>query len=92
MHVRIAFISTSAVNPTLGIMHLYSDECRRKQLIIQAAEEVILLVDHSKFEKSALNIVAPTGKIKRIVTDSLDPKSTRLISDQGVELHIAGEE
>jgi DeoR/GlpR family transcriptional regulator of sugar metabolism len=93
MHVRIAFISTSAVNPTLGIMHPYSDECQRKQLIIQAAEEVILLVDHSKFEKTALNIVAPLAKIKRIVTDrALDPESTRQILDQGIELHIAGNE
>lgn len=90
MHVRTAFISTSAVNPTLGIMHPYSDECRRKQLIIEAAEEVILLVDHSKFEKTALNIIAPLSKIKRIVTDQpLDPESTRLITSQGVELHIA---
>jgi DeoR/GlpR family transcriptional regulator of sugar metabolism len=92
MHVRTAFISTSAVNPALGIMHPYSDECRRKQLIIQAAEEVVLLVDHSKFEKTALNIVAPLSKIKRIVTDqALDPESTRLILNQGVELHVADE-
>jgi len=90
MHVRIAFISTSAVNPTLGIMHPYSDECRRKQLIIQAAEEVILLVDHSKFENTALNIVAPLSKIKRIITDRpLDSESAELIASQGVELHIA---
>lgn len=90
MHVRIAFISTSAVNPTLGIMHPYSDECRRKQLIIQAAEEVILLVDHSKFENTALNIVAPLSKIKRIITDRpLDSESAELIARQGVELHIA---
>jgi DeoR/GlpR family transcriptional regulator of sugar metabolism len=59
-------------------------------LIIQAADEVVLLVDHSKFEKTALNIVAPLTKIKRIVTDrALDPESTRQILDQGVELHIA---
>jgi len=90
MHVRIAFISTSAVNPTLGIMHPYSDECRRKQLIIQAAEEVILLVDRSKFENTALNIVAPLSKIKRIITDRpLDSESNELIARQGVELHIA---
>jgi DeoR/GlpR family transcriptional regulator of sugar metabolism len=51
---------------------------------------VILLVDHSKFEKTALNIVAPLARIKRIVTDrELDPECTRQIFDQGVELHIA---
>jgi DeoR/GlpR family transcriptional regulator of sugar metabolism len=90
LHVPIAFISTAAVNPFLGIMHPHSDESRRKQLIIQAADEVILLIDHTKFEKTALNIVAPLAKIKRIVTDrELDPESTRQILDQGVELHIA---
>ncbi len=90
MHVPIAFISTPAINPTLGIMHPYSDECRRKQYIIQAADEVILLVDHSKFDKTALNIVTPLSKIKRIVTDrELDSEATRQILDQGVELHIA---
>lgn len=90
MHVPIAFISTSAVSPSLGIMHPHSDECRRKQLIIQAADEVVLLVDHSKFGKTALNIVASIGKIKRIVTDrELDTESTNLILDHGVELHIA---
>lgn len=90
MHVSMAFISTAAVSPTLGVMHPYSDETRRKQLIIQAAEEVTLLVDHSKFEKTALNIIAPLSKIKRIVTDKpLDPASTSQILSQGVELHIA---
>ena len=93
MHVPIAFISTPAVSPALGIMHPYSDECRRKQLIIQAAEEVILMVDHSKFEKTALNIVATLGKIKRIVTDQeLDAESTNQILSQGVELHVADQE
>ena len=90
IHVSTAFISTAAVSPTLGVMHPYSDEVRRKQLIIQAADEVILLVDHSKFEKTALKIIAPINKIKRIVTDqALDPASTDLILAQGVELHIA---
>lgn len=90
LHVPIAFISTAAVTPRLGIMHPYSDESRRKQCIIQAADEVILLVDHSKFEKTALNIVAPLSKIKHVVTDrELDPESTQQIIDQGVELHIA---
>lgn len=90
VHVQKAFISTAAIIPRLGIMHPYLDECRRKQCIIQAADEVTLLVDHSKFGKTALNIIAPLSKIKRIITDQeLDPESTRQIIDQGVELLIA---
>lgn len=90
MRVPIAFISTNAISPTFGIMHPHSDESRRKQLIMQAAEEVVLLADHSKFEKTALHVVATLGKIKRIVTDrELDAESMKLISDQGVEVHIA---
>jgi DeoR family transcriptional regulator, fructose operon transcriptional repressor len=90
IHVPLAFISAVGVSPELGIMHPLSDECRRKQLIIQAADEVILLVDHSKFTKTALNIVAPLEKISKIITDQgLDPSIAKKYEEQGVELHIA---
>lgn len=90
MYVPLAFISTNALSPSMGIMHPHSDETRRKQLIIQAAEEVILLVDHSKIGKTALNIVAPLEKISRIVTDrELDEDTTEQFLNHNVEVHIA---
>ena len=90
MYVPIAFISTNALSPTLGIMHPHSDETRRKQLIIQAAEEVVVLADHSKFGKTALNKVTTLENITRIVTDrELDAQTYDQIRDYGVEVHIA---
>lgn len=92
MYVPIAFISTNALSPTMGVMHPHPDETRRKQLIIQAAEKVVLLVDHSKIGKTALNIVAPLEKISCLVTDrELDEEISEQLLSHGVEVHIAEE-
>ena len=93
MHADVAFISAPAISPIVGIMHPFTDEYRRKRLLIECSNETNLLVDHTKFNRTALNVIAPLDKIKRIITDRpLEPEVAKDIEDMGVELYIASED
>jgi DeoR/GlpR family transcriptional regulator of sugar metabolism len=89
LHVDAAFLSAPAVHPTLGIMHQYDDECRRKQLILSVADEATLLADHGKFQQKALHVVAPLNRVKRVITDrALDATIADAILRLGVDLQV----
>lgn len=89
IHVDAAFISAAALNPVFGIMQHYSDECNRKQLIINASDETNLLIDNSKIMKKALFTIAPLSKLNRMITNApLDDAIIKQIQDTGIELHL----
>jgi DeoR/GlpR family transcriptional regulator of sugar metabolism len=58
-----------------------------KRALMQAAERTVLLADSSKFDYSALMMVAELSKVSIIVTDDLVSDATRAaIANAGVEL------
>jgi DeoR/GlpR family transcriptional regulator of sugar metabolism len=58
--------------------------------MIEAASEVILLADHSKFGRQALVRVAAITAVHRIITTpGIDPAEAAAIRDLGIELIIA---
>ena len=55
-----------------------------------AATEVILLADHSKFGRRALVRVAPITAVQRIITTpGVDPDELAAIRDLGIEVIVA---
>ncbi|HBE80790.1 MAG TPA: DeoR/GlpR transcriptional regulator [Firmicutes bacterium] len=67
--VNKAFIGADAVDFTQGITNATFTEVSIKRLIIEAANEVVLVADHSKFGKLALAKVCSLNQIQHIVTD-----------------------
>jgi hypothetical protein len=58
--------------------------------MIEAATEVILLADHSKFGREALVRVAPLTAVHRIITTpGVDPDEAAAIRDLGIDLIVA---
>jgi DeoR/GlpR family transcriptional regulator of sugar metabolism len=53
IHADKAFISVDAVDFNIGFMNFSTEEIQTNKLMIKAALEVIVLCDHSKFEKIA---------------------------------------
>lgn len=70
VRVNKSFLSADAVQLDHGISNATFAEVATKRLIIEAAQEVILVVDHSKFGGVALARVAPLDRVHHIVTDS----------------------
>ena len=67
-----------------------SRRSRAKRAMIEAATEVTLLADHSKFGREALVRVAPLSSVQRIVTSpGVDGDELAAIREAGVEVIIA---
>ena len=90
LHVDQAFLAIHSVSVAGGLTYPRFEEVEAKRAMIEAAEEVILLADHSKFGRQALVRVAPITAVQRIVTTpGIDPDEASAIRDLGIELIIA---
>ena len=68
------------------------DAARLKRTMMTRAHKAILAVDHSKFERYALETVCPWSTIGMVVTDRTPPESfVEIFARDGVKLIVAGE-
>jgi len=89
LHVDQAFIAMHSVSVRGGLTYPSFEEVDAKRAMIEAATEVILLADHSKFGREALVRVAPITAVHRIVTTpGIDPGEEAGIRDLGIDLII----
>ena len=90
LHVDQTFLAISAISLDGGLTYPRFEEVSVKQAMINAATEVILLADSSKFGHNALTRVAPLTAIRRVVTSpGLDPDFQRAMEDMGIEVIVA---
>jgi DeoR/GlpR family transcriptional regulator of sugar metabolism len=90
LHVDQAFLAMHSVSAKGGLTYPSFEEVDAKRAMIEAASEVILLADHSKFGREALVRVAPITAVHRIVTTpGIDPAEAAAIRELGIDLIIA---
>jgi DeoR/GlpR family transcriptional regulator of sugar metabolism len=90
LHVDQTFLAIHSVSAAGGLMYPLLEEVDAKRAMIEAASEVILLADHSKFGRQALVRVAPITAVQRIITTpGVDPAEAAAIRDLGIELIVA---
>lgn len=90
LHVDQAFLAIHSVSVRGGLTYPLLEEVDAKQAMIEAASEVILLADHSKFGRQALVRVAAITAVHRIITTpGIDPAEAAAIRDLGIDLIIA---
>lgn len=70
-NIHKAFMSSSGVSQMKGVTNANPLECDNKKVVMRGAAEKILLIDHSKFGKSALMIYADLGDFDKLITDEL---------------------
>jgi DeoR/GlpR family transcriptional regulator of sugar metabolism len=63
------FLSTRGLTLANGLLEPNEQEARMKKTFIDMAKEVILLQDHSKFDKSAFYPIAQLDRIDCLITD-----------------------
>ena len=89
LHVDQTFLAIHSVSVAGGLTYPLFEEVDAKRAMIEAASEVILLADHSKFGRQALVRVAPITAVNRIITTAgIDPDEAAAIRDLGIELVI----
>lgn len=90
LHVDQVFLAIHSVSVEGGLTYPLFEEVDAKRAMIEAASEVILLADHSKFGRQALVRVAPLTAVNRIVTTpGIDGAEAAAICDLGIDLIIA---
>lgn len=83
-------VSMRAVSIEEGLTNADPLETMTDRVIIQFAHEVILVADHSKFNRAATGFVAPITAVHKIVTDRQSPEKTlQRLRDMGIDVIVA---
>jgi DeoR family ulaG and ulaABCDEF operon transcriptional repressor len=91
-YARRMFMSARGVSP-LGVMEGDPLLIQAEQKLINQADELVLLVDSSKFAQRSSLILCPLDRVHTIITDEgITPRDARLVEQTGVRLIIAGRE
>lgn len=89
--VDLAVIGTSAIDADGNLLDFDIQEVQAQRAIIEHARRVMLVVDSSKFARSAPVQVAHLDEVDVLVTDCLQPAAAELCRLHGVEVVEAGE-
>ena len=81
------FLGVDSIRPKKGVFTHHMEEAHLNQIMIDIADEIILVSDSSKFEKSGLAFICSLDKINTIVTDTdLAPEHVEAIEKINVKL------
>jgi DeoR/GlpR family transcriptional regulator of sugar metabolism len=90
MHADHCFLSTVGIDLEVGLTTLDIMEAQLNRLMIQAAREVTVLADSSKFGRRSLAVIAELTQVQRVITDSGVPaKTVEALRARGVEVIVA---
>jgi len=88
-----AFMGISSVSLEHGLTEVNFFEATVKSLMIQRAQRVVLMADHSKLEKVSPVSVAPIRDVDALITDDqLSPQLVAAYREAGVKLFLASVE
>lgn len=88
-YVDFAFISCKSIDLKKGIMESNESESRVKSIMMQQARKTILLVDHSKFDKTAFVKCDDLARVDTLVTDVPPSKEWQeFLADQHINLIV----
>nr|WP_285855728.1 DeoR/GlpR transcriptional regulator [Paenibacillus camelliae] len=84
------FLSTSGIHPNYGLSIFSNEQLAMKKALIQAAQEVICVADHSKFGRGALHTFATIDQIQQFVTDAgIAASDIELMQQAGAQVCVA---
>jgi DeoR/GlpR family transcriptional regulator of sugar metabolism len=86
-------IGTPAISLEHGLTHEYMPETMTDRAVLKISSTVIVVADHSKFERVATSFLAPIEKIDTIVTDDeLPGELAAAIQQRGVRVILSKKE
>jgi DeoR family transcriptional regulator of aga operon len=70
LHCNKLFLGIDSVKANIGVFTHYMEEAYLNQIMIDIADEVILVADSTKFNRSGLAFICGFDKINTLITDS----------------------
>jgi len=91
-YARRMFMSAQGVSP-IGVMEADPLLIQAEQKLISQAEELVLLIDSSKFASRSSLILCPLDRIHTIITDDgVSPRDAKMVEQSGIRLIVVAEE
>jgi DeoR/GlpR family transcriptional regulator of sugar metabolism len=89
INVQKAFLGAAGFTVESGLSDATDEEAQIKRSMVAAAREVIAIVDHTKWERTAFATFCPTDKIDVVLTDDAAPAAmVQELTDRGVEVRL----
>jgi DeoR family transcriptional regulator, fructose operon transcriptional repressor len=80
IHFDKVFLAANGVDGTLGVTTPNSIEAETKRRFVQAGEEIILVVDHTKIGQQGLYQICSLDEIDQVITDeAIEPESLEML-------------
>jgi len=90
LRVRRAFLSGDGLTSSWGLSTANLSEAGVGRAIADAAQEVLVLADHTKLGLDAMFQAVPPERVAHLITDDLaDPEILRALIAIGVQVHVA---
>lgn len=91
VNINKLFLSSKGVDLTRGLSEIDDAQARVKRHMIDLAEQVLLLVDHSKFGERSAVPLAELNEMDVIITDAgVDAAVLDRLRELGVRVEVAG--
>jgi ribose transport system substrate-binding protein len=92
LHIRTAFVSAVGFAPGIGLMESDIAQGQLKRAMIQNAQRVVALVDHSKFTQIGLTPFVRLHEIEHLITDGKAPaEALESLRAAGVSVTVVGD-
>lgn len=93
MHIEKAFFSCSGFSLERGMTEVHFAEAQLKRKAIESSQQVIAIVDSTKFGKEDLTPFARTDQIAHLISDSrLSQEWIEKLKQAGIHFTLCGEE
>jgi DeoR/GlpR family transcriptional regulator of sugar metabolism len=87
VHISKAFVGARGLTLRAGLTDVNAEEVELKRAMVEAANEVIALIDSSKWNQVTLATFCPLERLKLIITDTQAPASmVKQVRKLGVEV------
>ena len=87
LHADLLFLSAKGVSLDKGLTDHTMVEASVKRRMIEAAEKIVLLADHSKLDRTALSPLAGIDVVHTLITDEdADPVFLEALRKRGIEV------
>jgi DeoR family transcriptional regulator of aga operon/DeoR family fructose operon transcriptional repressor len=89
IHISKAFVGARGFSLNEGLTDVNGEEVELKRAIVEAAREVVAVIDHSKWDQLAFATFCPLERISLVITDSKAPTDmVEQVRARGIEVWL----
>lgn len=89
LNVDKVFLGADGFDTSLGLYTPNLEEAQFNEKMIQISDEIIALIDSSKFARRSFAFFCNVGDIAKVVTDSIGPVDRAKLEEHNVEILLA---